>query len=34
VAMGQAPSDVIAVADEVARAVRDDGLARVLDTLP
>lgn len=34
VAMGQAPSDVIAAADEVARAVRDDGLARVLDTLP
>ena len=34
VAMGQAPSDVIAVADEVARAVRDDGLARILDTLP
>ncbi len=34
VAMGQAPGDVIAAADEIARAVRDDGLARVLDTLP
>ena len=33
VAMGQAPSDVIAVADEVARAVRDDGLADVLESL-
>ena len=34
VAMGQAPGDVIAAANEIARAVRDDGLARVLDTLP
>lgn len=34
VAMGQAPGEVIAAADELARAVRDDGLARVLDTLP
>jgi Cof subfamily protein (haloacid dehalogenase superfamily) len=34
VAMGQAPSDVIAAADEVTREVRDDGLARVLDSLP
>jgi Cof subfamily protein (haloacid dehalogenase superfamily) len=34
VAMGQAPGDVIAAANETARAVRDDGLARVLDTLP
>lgn len=34
VAMGQAPSDVIAAANETTREVRDDGLARVLDTLP
>lgn len=34
VAMGQAPPDVIAAANETTRAVRDDGLARVLDTLP
>ena len=34
VAMGQAPGDVIAAANETTRAVRDDGLARVLDTLP
>jgi 5-amino-6-(5-phospho-D-ribitylamino)uracil phosphatase len=34
VAMGQAPDDVVAAADERTREVRDDGLARVLDTLP
>ena len=34
VAMGQAPSEVRAAADETTRDVRDDGLARVLDTLP
>jgi HAD superfamily hydrolase (TIGR01484 family) len=34
VAMGQAPGDVIAVADETTRPVRDDGLAKVLNSLP
>jgi Cof subfamily protein (haloacid dehalogenase superfamily) len=34
VAMGQAPSDVIAAANETTREVRDDGLARVLNSLP
>ncbi|MGN6446453.1 HAD family hydrolase [Amnibacterium sp.] len=34
IAMGQAPSDVVAAASETTRPVRDDGLARVLDTLP
>jgi 5-amino-6-(5-phospho-D-ribitylamino)uracil phosphatase len=34
VAMGQAPADVVAAADEVTRSVRDDGLARVLNSLP
>jgi len=34
VAMGQAPSDVIAAANVTTRAVRDDGLAVVLDSLP
>jgi Cof subfamily protein (haloacid dehalogenase superfamily) len=34
VAMGQAPGDVIAAADETTRSVRDDGLARVLNSLP
>ena len=34
VAMGQAPGEVIAVADETTRGVRDDGLARVLNSLP
>ena len=34
VAMGQAPDDVVAAANEVTREVRDDGLAKVLDTLP
>jgi 5-amino-6-(5-phospho-D-ribitylamino)uracil phosphatase len=34
VAMGQAPSEVIAAANETTREVRDDGCARVLDSLP
>ncbi|GAA2750635.1 HAD family hydrolase [Amnibacterium kyonggiense] len=34
VAMGQAPAEVVAAADETTREVRDDGLAKVLDTLP
>ena len=34
VAMGQAPAEVIAAADETTREVRDDGCARVLDSLP
>ena len=34
VAMGQAPDDVVAAANEVTREVRDDGLAKVLDSLP
>lgn len=34
VAMGQAPGDVIAAADETTRTVHDDGLARVLNSLP
>lgn len=34
VAMGQAPDEVRAVANEITRAVRDDGLARLLNSLP
>ncbi len=34
VAMGQAPAEVRAAGGEVARSVMDDGLARVLDSLP
>ena len=34
VAMGQAPGEVVAAADETTATVHDDGLARVLDSLP